>query len=255
MKKAKYEELIGKGWMLAKISNNQQRLKSFISGEVFMNPLSYFINLEKESGIKGQGDRLEAAHYFRDLTLSIKDVETGELIPFIEAEDLTLQSPERTKTPVYCMVTIDLEMMEVTEETDEYVEFKVLIPEENLNLIVKEFGEFAVIVPLGNFKERLDKAINEKGGNSISGKVNYQDYTKNYTDRIKGYGDLDSPLVCFNKCDSLKYQNEYRFLMDGISVEKGICVNVGDLSDIAYELRTKDLFSGTITLRFNKVFG
>lgn len=253
MLRKEFEELKGKGWMLAKISNNQERLKSFVAGEVYMNPLSYYINLEKETGIKGQGDKLEASQYFKDVTMTFKNPETGETIPFLEGSEFTIHSPERTKTPVFCMMSIDLEVLEVFKETDEYIEFVVSLPKEKIEQIIKEFGEFAVIVPLKEFKEKLDRVIEEKGGFPISGKVNYQDYSKNYKDRIQNYSDLEHPLLCFDKCDSFKHQNEYRFLMEGISSEKGISLNVGDLSDIARELTTKDLFSGSIKLRFNKV--
>ncbi|MGC8229354.1 hypothetical protein ACP2W0_10150 [Pseudobacillus badius] len=54
--------------------------ESLQAGNIYMNSLKYYIDLEKESGVRGVGDALEAAHVFKDLTFEMRNQETDEVV-------------------------------------------------------------------------------------------------------------------------------------------------------------------------------
>lgn len=58
------EEYNGQIFGLIKVTDY---INDLLDGKVYMNTLEKYIDMEKESGIKGMGDRLEASHVFKDL--------------------------------------------------------------------------------------------------------------------------------------------------------------------------------------------
>ncbi|MEH7248742.1 hypothetical protein V7114_18360, partial [Neobacillus niacini] len=95
-------------------------IDSFLSGELYLNNLKRYIDMEKESGIKGVGDKYEASHIFNSMIFKMYDSETNELILEGESSAMDFRIDGDEKRPVFCLFAITGDLLEVVREDAEY---------------------------------------------------------------------------------------------------------------------------------------
>ncbi len=239
----------GKVLLLAKISKVDKYLDDFVAGNIYMNTLEFFKNLEKELKVKGQGDKYEASVIYKEAELIITDPETGENVSILDAEEITFHLDNRIKSPIFCLHSIDIQNLKVINENDKYIEIAPFLPEDELTRLINDFGKNLVYIIPNRFLERMREAANNKLLKLAWGKVKYYDYNKPLDKRF----DPSSTEICFNKSDFFEYQNEYRILINNKITDDPYILNIGDISDITKRVSTRDFFSGTVKIRFEKV--
>ncbi|KAB7704030.1 hypothetical protein F9802_19185 [Bacillus aerolatus] len=71
-----------------------------------MNNFEYYINLEKESGKKGVGDKFEATQVFTEIGIKIYDKETDKLFLKGTSAGMQFRMNGDEKRPVYCLFAL-----------------------------------------------------------------------------------------------------------------------------------------------------
>jgi len=224
----------------------------FIQGKLYMNPLQYFMNKEKVSGVRGVGDALEASAVFVDVDLTFKNPVTDEVLMTGKAGRIDFHSNERVQSPVLCMYSVDKDVLKVESEDETHINTIPFIDQADLEKLVSDFGDNMLIIDAAKFAERVMRKCTEDNINFRMEKVKYYDFSRNFTDRINAYGNLDSSDICFIKDDFFKAQNEFRVLLGSIYTDSHHVLDVGDLSDITTKFKISDFFSGQFALVFNK---
>lgn len=224
----------------------------FIQGKLYMNPLQYFINREKESGVRGVGDALEASAVFVDVDLTFKHPVTNEILMTGNAGRINFHSNNRVQSPVLCMYSVDKEVLKIVSEDETYINAKPIIEPTDLEKLISDFGDNMLIINAAKFAERVMRKCKEDNIICRMGKVKYYDFSRNYSDRINAYNDLENSDICFIKDDFFRAQNEFRILLENIYKDSHYILNVGDLSDITTKFKISDFFSGRYELAFNK---
>ncbi|MCM0627403.1 hypothetical protein M5J14_23260 [Lysinibacillus sp. OL1_EC] len=224
----------------------------FIQGKLRMNPLSYFIKREKETGDRGVGDALEASAVYADVELTLMDPETDEVLVKGKAERVNLHSNDRIKSPVLCMYSVDKDVLQVDSEDESTIGTFPRIEKDDLDKLISDFGDNMLIINAKLFMDRVKEKCEELQIDFKAGKVKYHDFSTNYSDRVSKYLDLDSSEICFIKDDYFKAQNEYRLLLENVSTESFYILEIGDISDLVTKFKISDFFSGRYKIILKK---
>lgn len=182
----------------------EERLESFLNGNVYMNSAAFFKTLE--SGDVVRADSHEGAHS----AIQVKELsvqgENGEWIPIAGlVNPLVYFTEDSSNFNMFCMYMF-------TDQPN------VPFDERNLG-----FGErFAMIVNLPEFLRRVRAAAEKLGRECVYAPVEY--VTR---ETHNGY------MGPFRKFDSFSYQHEYRIVLaagDG----KPTTLQIGDIRDITW---------------------
>ncbi|WP_062235742.1 hypothetical protein [Fictibacillus sp. FJAT-27399] len=226
-------------------------IDSLIEGNLYMNNLQHYIDQEKKTGDRGQGDKLEASQVFSEIEFKMYDQETGELAFTGTSESMNLRIDGDEKKPVFCIFALTSDNLSMVEETDEFYITEMNFNDEEVEKMINEFGDQLAIIDPKNFIERVEKAFSEKGYGYVMSKVNYDDYTVNNTKRLGSYRKNNNEIF-FWKDKYFENQNEYRFVITSIETDEPITVNIGDISDITTKYSAKELFSGKLQIHLRK---
>ncbi|MDU9695552.1 hypothetical protein O0Q50_30585 [Priestia aryabhattai] len=228
-----------------------EHVDSLLKGDLYMNNLQRYIDMEKESGKRGMGDKLEGAQVWADMEVRIYDNETGELLLQGDSELVHARLQDAEKTPVYCLFALTTDHLTLVDETDEFYIAKVDFSDEEKEKMIKEFGETIVMIGPSAFAERVQKAFNEKGYGYRMGKINYDDYGVNSAKRMQAFAGSDSEFF-FWKDKFFENQNEYRIAIKSIKTDKAITENIGDISDIANVISAEKFFGDELRVYLRK---
>jgi hypothetical protein len=228
--------------LFVKFSDNIEHLKSLQQGNLYMNNLKYFVELEEKTGIPGMGDKMEALNVINDIEVSFYKLGTDHLITKAKAKKANFRYEDALFKPVYCLFAITADMLVVHKETELDVELKINFTEEQKSKMTSEFGKYALVISPPHFSERLRKSFNEKG-HEFSGKyVDYIDNNVNEQRRIEAFANPDTRMFFF-KDHGFKHQNEFRIVIFNKDEESAILENIGELQDCSSLLKTEDLFT------------
>lgn len=206
--------LVIKGAPLIKFQS-KERIMRLQQGHLYAKTLSYYRELEKESGDADIGDEFEAMLHVNQGSLINKS--SGEVTALSDALIRTTNSDDF----VFCMLGIypNLDSFEFSEKQKE----KML-----------SFGDTALIILDSQaFINRVSQAANKVGVESHFKAVQY--YNPNY-DLVNIWVSLMNGMwnMAFWKRESYRYQQEGRFVF--IPKEHGadhIKIDIGDISDIS----------------------
>lgn len=224
-------------------------LDGLLDGGLYMNNFNTFIELEKMTKKKGQGDKLEAGFVVRGDNAKIyyKGVEVGTA-NFAEVVE---RYEEAKKVPVFCFSGFESKDIRVVEENKDGLIIKVQVSSEDQQSFIDDFGSKAVVLP-GDFLNRVHKATKEGGVSFVAGRVAYHDYNIHDSKRRKLF-DEGSTDMFFWKDDFFNYQRECRIVIPDNLVEESTILNIGDLRDEAIVIDTKDFFDTfALTLKFKE---
>lgn len=219
-------------FILAKFTLNEY-VDDFINGNLFMNNFNHFINQEKESKHKGQGDSFEAALVTEVKNIRIIESETNQIIATANNGNLIERYDYFRKTPLYCLALFATKDFKVLEHSEESIKFKLDIPEEDKAKFRNDFGSDTVAFTFNPevFVERLITKDKEINGDLRYGMVNYTDYSIMESARRKAFEEGKADFL-FTKHNSLSYQREFRIILPQLQSDKPFIFNIGNLGDI-----------------------
>lgn len=239
----------------------EANIKKLQSGDIYTNNLKYFIDLERESGQVGIGDKDEATLLISNITdLKFSDLETGEDIQIEKAilgelgrkvclgkTDARIQVEDYTKTPVLCLLGINKQELNVVDGN-----LVLKFDDDKINKIKKEFKGYthALIIEPASFAKRIIDTAKTKGINAEMDYIKYYNPNINQSERINDYGSIRR---AFWKKEYFKSQKEFRIAFDNIFIEHGqILINIGDISDISIMLDVETLLNKKFELKVHR---
>lgn len=227
---------------LIKFFSEERFANQFISGNLYLNRLSFFKKLE--SPFDGRQDSNEAIwSWWQPYDLSIR----FSLFPELEITSKDLAGPVSTAFDIhnhlhiFCMYGISVPSFALTGEKFECSEQQAAELKQLLTVDerCRQFGDFAVIVPTLLFLERLKSAV--KGRYAVTARA-----VKYYDERIF-HGSFPQEDIPFSKQRRFEYQREFRLVVD--TRTKGsepLILKIGDIRDISLKVlshKINDMFA------------
>lgn len=225
--------------------------ESLLDGDIYMNNLKRYIEMEKESGIKGIGDKFEASHVLSDLTLKMTDPQTGKIITMGTCSQMTFKYNGHERKPIYCMLALHGSLLKVIDEDKEYYYTDIDLSKINVDKIIEEFGNKMVLVNTIEFERRLTNKLEEEGYSYKTNLVKYDDFTMNSANRLDAYRSKGYETL-FWKDEYFSNQHEYRVVITNKEIEEPLIINIGDIRDISTVYRVDDFFAKDYGLRIKK---
>lgn len=221
-------------YALVRFFKTEAHRDSFLRGDLYMNRLKYFKAYEEEDACN-IGDQHEGTTgWFQpdQVKLTIQDPLSGvEHVIRDFAGPILIGMNRHNDYHVYCMSAMSLDD-EAKFETFEELKSSVMLDVEKGDL-----GDYCSIIEARVFIERLDKAMEAeaRAGNYWQrGPVKYFD-----PDTFNGSFDEDDAI--FQKKNCFSHQKEYRICFyDGTSGDDPKIINIGDLSDVAFNCSKLD---------------
>jgi hypothetical protein len=241
----KFNEIIGfekKDMMLVKFTKSEY-VQDLLDGNLYMNNFNHFVEQEKNTKHKGQGDSYEGAYVttFDSVDIYIED----DLVGSAESGSLFIRNQYANKIPLFSMSLLTSRDFEVIEEKESSVILKLGFIKEDIQRIKDDFRCDKVVFTFqyNEFLKRLQEASNKISMKCMYDFVQYVDFSildKKRKERFD-QGHLD---FLFHKHHSLKHQREFRVILPDIQVEQNYSFRVGDLNEIFYVMDIDDFFSG-----------
>ncbi|MEK4277632.1 hypothetical protein [Paenibacillus sp. FSL R7-0026] len=225
--------------------------ESLQNGDLYMNNFKWFIEQEKNTGERGQGDVLESSLNINKIEYTLLHQETNEIIYEGTAENLNMTFDDLIYQPVFSATSLDGELLEIEKEDEESYYTKLVFTEEQKTAFTEIFkADHVLVVPFDVFSAKITNYAEENKIALIGKKVIYDDYSINNSARMKSFEKLDKD-VFFWKDNALSYQNEYRVVVLN-DVETPFVPNIGDLSANSKIYTTDEIFSGEFRLIIRK---
>ena len=222
-----------------------------LNGNIYMGNLKKYIDIEKENGVKGMGDMLEASQVYRDMDITMRDNSNNQVVLKGKAPSMILRWEGDEKKPVFCTFLLTEQHFKFDFEDEENMHFVLDIEETEIQHMLESFSETLVLIDATAFIKRFDAKSLEKGYNIVRGSVSYDDLSINNTNRIKSYF-KDNSQVFFWKDIFFEKQNEYRIVILNEEVEDAMKFNIGDLNDIATKHNAREFFGQGYCIRMPK---
>jgi hypothetical protein len=226
-------------------------MESLQDGNLFMNNLEYYINLERKTGIRGKGDKYEAARVFTEISMKMVDQKTGELFLEGQSSGMYFRMAGDEKRPVYCLFTLDGDIMEVIDEDKEHYIAKVSLPAEPVEKMVREFGNDLLFINPVVFLNRVRKTFNRLGYAYNAANVVYDDYNVNTPQRMESFMTQGNDIY-FWKDKYFENQKEFRIVLTELEIEEPLMVNIGDIRDISKPFKADEFFGGRFAMYLRK---
>lgn len=195
-------------------------------GEIYMNTISYFQDLEKIDNTIGDSQENRFAAFPPGYSMHIKLGDVNASDPFnLDNYDFSFIG----ETPLFISKRDDKTVLHCT-----YVTYVSSIDDQTcIYFNSKYFEEFSKgyrFFLIHDYKEYVDRICNTEELNVSLVKCGFVKYDKeNVKESLTSQGD------CFVKRKSYSYQNEYRLSIT--REEPGpLCVHIGDISDIVFDI-------------------
>lgn len=208
------------------------------TGYIYMKNLKYFVDLEKQTLIKGKGDKFEA-RMFQASNLKIYDYETNNLL--ITCTDTTITDKDELYKPVFCITAKNI-LENITEFNYPHFESNLFFDHRMIEDFCKNTIEpyVLVITNVNEFLKRITTKIQEQNLNLRYNLVTYQDTTIFHQCKHKiEYNNS------FNKDEMFSYQSEFRFIIDE-KVDDYYDFSIGSIEDISIILPAKSIIDGLL---------
>ena len=226
---------------------SRDRLESLQQGHIYMKNLRYFIEQEKESGIKGQGD-IHEARMFSLQDINIYDKDTKEIVAIIPTcDNVRIKGDELT--PVFCITYKDLSKhIENIDVEQGICTVRIEFDDRMLGDFSKDDNAYMLIIyKPGEFIRRVESKLLEMGHHIYHNPVDYRDTSIAYIE--DGQWEANN---AFCKEEYFRYQTEYRIVVD-TQVEGHLEFDIGDISDISLLLKAGNELIMTLNIEPNSL--
>lgn len=229
-----------------KFTSREEWAKDLLDGNIFMNKVQYYRDLESKSGVKGQGDIKELKANIVDVELQLKNDEMNICIP-MQSKNLEFEYEDDKNKPVFCITGLTIDDMIINSYNESSVNVSLPYGEDDIELLKSEFGEFVVILNPNKFENAIRKTLDLGDKGWIFNKVRYRG--KNALDRIESFSE-ESPERFLYKDTPFSHQKEYRLVIDE-NIESTKVISIGSLRDAGNVMKIEDFVSNIdITLNF-----
>ncbi len=203
------------------------------NGHIFMKCLEYYIELEKETGDSSIGDAKEALSFNSSIKL-VSD-NNSKVIDFGKCD---VRIGNDIKKPVFCLTCVDV--------LDYIIDFSYPIVECNPSFDKKILSAFSktgddlyvLMIDLYSFHDKIKSQLDKMNIQFDCGFVKYRNTNIFYKD-----GENITINGPFNKREIYSYQKEFRYLIEkNINCTEYFDFYIGDISDISYLCKAKELF-------------
>ncbi len=226
-------------------------VNSIVNGNLYMNNIKYFVDLENRTGIKGQGDKYEAGNVISDVEIKFYKAGTDQLIAEGYAEEIIDRSNFFDDLPIFCITAFSANDFKIIRETGDYYEVAFDVEESERNRMLANFGEKAILINPKLFLDKVDDFFRNDKTEYVARRVNYKNLKTNDEERIMNYRN-HFLLPMFTKDKYYEYQREFRIVALGHRTENNYFANIGSLDKVAFFVtNTKDVFR-EITLQIRK---
>lgn len=208
---------------------NPEHLDTLLDGNLYMNTLGHFIEQEKKTKIRGQGDKYEGAHVFPVQNIKIIDPKTDQVIATAKTGTFQERYEGVKEIPVFCFTVFTAKDFKVIEEKEDSVTFILDIDEDEKNKILENFGSEAVLLP-SDFIEIIEEDSNNQNLDFIIRSVLYDDFTVINPERKKKFEEKSSEVITW-KDRFFEYQREARFAILNRPTQKPINFNMRSLRE------------------------
>lgn len=220
---------------------------SIMNGQLYMNNIQYFSDLESSTKIKGQGDKYDGANVSKNIQVKLFDEENGEVVLETISPEVIYRSSAFKWTPIFCMTAFKSEDFIVISETlDSYV-CKLNLTNDIKERMLSEFGSKAVVI---DSNERfLDLLQNHFDSNEIefmADLVDYVDFDVPSEQRTREYEQKNIKSI-FTKDLFFAYQREYRIALYETYINEPITITLSEFeNDMMFCVDTEYLFENYI---------
>lgn len=198
----------GEHALLLKFTDTEEHAKSFFEGKLWVNQIRKFIDDEKNTGNRGQGDRNEARYELRLFDLVFTDKETNKPIKLFDKATGYFQNKSDLDLPIFCMTGIKLKDFTKVWDGDKLL-LKLPFSEEEYNTMEKTFGPFVTVLSDSCLISRLDEYSSK---NNVPYIIDFIKYTEsNDFEKARAHFQGDIQRV-FYKDKFFEYQREVRVL-------------------------------------------
>lgn len=225
--------------VLFKILRNEY-VDDLLDGHLYMNNLKYYVDLEKNTGVRGVGDIREASLvniHRHELFVQYDDGEKIKLDP--EPPPGIIYDEEALYHPVFCTVgnVFTLEYIGHNQYAG-----KISLPKEALKDFTDIDNESYKVVVIFNVIDFLSK-IQDK---NVMGKADFVTYRDmRLPNIIDGKWYLDNTFI---KDLRFKNQSEYRIELFFHS-EDAYVLDIGDIRELSFVIDCNDIVSGVSVIQ------
>lgn len=213
-------------------------IKKLQNGEIFMQPIKYYRDLEEKQLKRGQGDKHEVMLYstMQDGTISLFG--SNKKSQILSA---TIKHSGDEKYLTACFYNIDDERLTIREPTTS--NYKLLKFTEEEKKEFSEWGDTALIIDKEKFIDRLNLYLVPNKIKGICNKVKYYNPNNIDKDCINAHTKLLDSRFLWKEYFFIN-QNEFRIILNQISDYGKVIANIGNINDISICVRKEILLNG-----------
>lgn len=180
------------------------------NGLLFANTPEYFRELEKKTGIRGQGDENELTLVFKANNISAFDRETGSHAFSLADATVRIKYNDDAHIPLVCFVGIPLRDMKFVNADETHAEFDFPFSEKEYQEMETTFGPYCVIISARELEDKIHRACDTANVEYVFDPVRY--VVPNSLEKMQAFqkGDKDRFLY---KDQDLSYQREFRLAL------------------------------------------
>lgn len=223
---------------------DEKWIDKLYSGEIFMQPLKSYIDLEREEKRKGQGDKNEASLRSKLIDYKFSCENSSEQMDLFlnllnNGEDATFtfryKDDERYLTSCFYKVNAERFVFIGEEDDKKYYQYNFTNEEKE---IFSSWGNSALIINSKVFFNAIKTCLSNI--DSRLGKVNYYCEDNLPEEALLDYQQKKVSRL-FWKDEFFKHQNEYRFVIAEKSDKGKVVANLGSLKEISMKYNSSQL--------------
>jgi hypothetical protein len=229
-------------WYFIKFFSEETHANQFMAGNLYLNTLAYFKQLESEHD-DGRMDATEAVAMWLQPDDIVMKINVPKLGIDIEITNNDLAAPVSMSynhhefLHLFCLYAVHSSGFECKggKFHCEPENAKELQRQLNIDERCFQFGKFAVITPAVPFLNLLKAALKSQGYRGSAKLVEY------YDEEVF-HGEIPAEDIVFRKQKRFSYQREFRLCVDtGTQQDAAITINIGDISSICAKVEAATL--------------
>lgn len=191
---------------ILKFVSCKEHAEEFVSGRFYVNDVKFFRDLEKNTGVRGQGDANELTYNIPHAKFFAIDPKTNEVV-FESTVNSSARVFHRSDDfiPLVCFVGIKASELVLVNETEDVYEYKFPFSNDELKKMEAKFGKYCIFISPEALINRLHE-LNKRFAIKFE-PIAYVDES----DLSKAIAHFEGKIErFFFKDKDLSYQKEYR---------------------------------------------
>lgn len=207
------EKFSEKPLFLIKYCSEEKHAIDVSQGKLYVNDAKFYANLEKESGVKGTGDKREMVSDIPEgYTAKIKSQLTGETVKFVidNNANVSITMNRDLDTVIYCTTGVkipDINEVQIKETKDKII-FKFTKKLDDMDILSYKY---CTIIKPDNFFKALTEYFSIK---DIRWNGKFITYTDDINERFEVMKKIGDTNRYFLKDTYFSNQNEFRIAID-----------------------------------------